>query len=64
MFHLVFPAKYRRKVFSKAAEISLRDVCLKISKRFEVYFIEIGMEEYRVHFLGQLSGQVDTTQIQ
>ena len=53
MYHLVFPAKYRRKVFSKTVEITLRDVCLEISRRYEIYFVEIGMEEDHVHFLVQ-----------
>jgi len=53
MYHLVFPAKYRRKVISKAVEISLRDICLKIGRHYEIYFVEIGMEEDHVHFLVQ-----------
>ncbi|OPX29533.1 MAG: IS200/IS605 family transposase [Gemmatimonadaceae bacterium 4484_173] len=53
MYHLVFPAKYRRKVFSKAVEISLRDVCLEIGRRYEIHFIEIGMEADHVHFMVQ-----------
>ncbi len=53
MYHLVFPAKYRRKVFSNAVEISLRDICLGIGRRYEIHFVEIGMEEDHVHFLVQ-----------
>ena len=53
LYHLVFPAKYRQKVFSKAVEDSLKNICLEISKCHEIHFIEIGLEEDHVHFLVQ-----------
>ena len=53
MYHLVFPVKYRRKVFTKDVEASLRDICLGIEQRYEIRFIEIGLEEDHVHFLIQ-----------
>jgi len=53
MYHLVFPAKYRRKVFTSEVEESLKEICLGIEKRYELRFIEIGLEEDHVHFLVQ-----------
>ena len=53
LFHLVFPAKYRKKVFTQEVEETLRLVCLGIEERYEIRFIEIGMEEDHVHFLVQ-----------
>lgn len=53
MFHLVFPAKFRKRVFSREVEETLRQVCLGIEERYEIRFIEIGMEEDHVHFLVQ-----------
>ena len=53
MYHLVFPAKYRRKVFSSSVEKTLKETCLGIEERFEICFAEIGMEEDHVHFLVQ-----------
>ena len=53
MYHLVFPAKYRRKVFTSEVEESLKEICLGIEKRYELQFIEIGLEEDHVHFLVQ-----------
>ena len=53
LYHLVFPAKYRRKVFTKEVEESLKEVCVGISERYEIRFVEIGMEEDHVHFLVQ-----------
>lgn len=53
MYHLVFPAKYRRTVFDKEVEIELKDVCLEIEKRYQIKFLEIGTDKDHVHFLVQ-----------
>ena len=53
LYHLVFPAKYRRKVFSKEVEETLIEICQEISERFEINFLEIGNDEDHVHFLVQ-----------
>lgn len=53
LYHLVFPAKYRREVFTDEVEESLKIVCVGISLRYEINFIEIGMEADHVHFLVQ-----------
>ena len=53
LYHLVFPAKYRRVVFDKGVDRALTEVCLEIEKRYEVKFLEIGTDEDDVHFLVQ-----------
>ena len=53
LYHKVSPVKYRRKVFSKSVEKTLKKVCKEISKRYEIHFIEIGSDENDVHFLVQ-----------
>ena len=53
LYHLVFPAKYRRVVFDKGVDRALTEVCLEIEKRYEVKFLEIGTDEDHVHFLAQ-----------
>ena len=53
LYHFVCPAKYRRVVFSEAIDQALKDVCLEISKRYEIEFIEIGTDKDHVHFLIQ-----------
>jgi REP element-mobilizing transposase RayT len=53
LYHLVFPAKYRRAVFDEQVDEILREVCLEIEKRYEVKFIEIGVDKDHVHFLVQ-----------
>jgi REP element-mobilizing transposase RayT len=53
IYHIVCPAKYRRVVFDKRVERVVRDICLEISKRYEVEFLEIGIDQNHVHFLVQ-----------
>jgi len=53
IYHLVFPAKYRRVVFDNAVEDVLREVCLEIEKRYMIKFLEIGTDKDHVHFLVQ-----------
>ena len=53
MYHLVFPAKYRKVVFDKKVDEVLKYICLEIEKRYQIKFIEIGTDEDHVHFLVQ-----------
>ena len=53
LYHLVFPVKYRKGVITKIVGESLKDICLEISERYEINFIEIGYESNHVHFLVQ-----------
>jgi len=53
LYHLVFPAKYRRVVFDTNVDTTLRDVCLDIEERYEIKFLEIGTDGDHVHFLVQ-----------
>ena len=42
MYHLVFPAKYRRVVFDPHVDEVLKGVCREIEGRYQVKFLEIG----------------------
>ena len=53
MYHLVFPAKYRRVVIDSAVDEVLKETCLEIEKRYELKFLEIGTDRDHVHFLIQ-----------
>lgn len=53
MYHLVFPAKYRRVVFDEEVDEVLKEVCLGMEQRYEVRFLEIGTDKDHVHFLVQ-----------
>ncbi|MBC7969806.1 MAG: IS200/IS605 family transposase [Verrucomicrobia bacterium] len=53
LYHLAFPAKYRRAVLDAAIDAVLRAVCLKIEQRYEIKFIELGVDKDHVPFLVQ-----------
>jgi REP element-mobilizing transposase RayT len=53
LYHLVCPAKYRQVVFTEEVDKVLKEVCMEISKRYEIKFIEIGTDDNHVHFLIQ-----------
>lgn len=53
LYHLVFPAKYRRAVFDANVDKVLKEVCLEIERRYEIKFLEIGTDQDHVHFLVQ-----------
>ena len=63
LYHLVFPVKYRREIFTESVSESLKRICLAISARYEIHFVEIGMEENHVHFLVQGVPSMSVTQI-
>ena len=53
IYHLVYPAKYRRAVIDSEVDGVLKEVCLEIEKRYQVKFLEIGTDKDHVHFLVQ-----------
>ena len=53
MYHFVCVAKYRRLVITEEVDKVLRNICIEISKRYEIRFLEIGTESDHVHFLIQ-----------
>jgi putative transposase len=53
VYHLVCPVKYRRKVFTRDNETTLKEICLELEKRYEIHFLEIGIDKDHVHFLTQ-----------
>ena len=63
MYHFVCPAKYRRAVFSKEVDETLKKVCLEIGKRYEIEFLEIGTDKNHVHFLVQSVPSYSPTKI-
>lgn len=63
LYHLVFPAKYRRKVFNKIVSEKLKEICKGIEVGYEIKFVEIGMEEDYVHFLVQSVPTMSVTKI-
>ncbi|MGP1458437.1 MAG: IS200/IS605 family transposase [Treponema sp.] len=63
IYHLVFLAKYRRKVFTEEVGERLKELCIEIQKCYEIRFVEIGLEEEHVHFLVQSVPKLAVTRI-
>ena len=53
LYHIVCPAKYRKAVFTNEVERELRGICKEIAERYEIVFLEIGVDKDHVHFLVQ-----------
>ena len=63
LYHIVCPSKYRKVVFTETFDLSLKEICLEISKRYEIYFLEIGYDNDHVHFLVQSVPTYSVTKI-
>lgn len=63
IYHFVCPAKYRRAVFDEQVDQVLKEVCLEIAKRYQIEFIEIGLDKDHVHFLVQSVPRYSPTKI-
>ncbi len=63
LYHMVFPAKYRKKIFDDAVDKTLKEVCIEISDCYEIHFVEIGNDEDHVHFLIQSVPTLSVTRI-
>ena len=63
LYHLVCPGKYRQVVFTEQVDQELKKVCLEITQRYEIVFIEIGVDKDHVHFLIQSVPMYSPTRI-
>jgi REP element-mobilizing transposase RayT len=63
LYHLVCPAKYRQVVFTEQVDQELKKVCLEITRRYEIVFLEIGVDKDHVHFLIQSVPMYSPTRI-
>ena len=63
IYHFVCPAKYRKVIFNKEVDETVKDICLEISKRYEISFLEIGTDRDHVHFLIQSVPKYSVTEI-
>ena len=53
LYHIVCPTKYRRVIFDAGIDEYLREICIGISERYEIRFVEIGVDKDHVHILVQ-----------
>ena len=63
MYHFVFPTKYRRVVVSEEVDKVIKETCEEISKRYDLYFLEIETDKDHVHFLIQSVPSYSPTRI-
>lgn len=63
LYHLVFPLKYRRKCLDENSGMSLKEIYVEISERYEIQFVEIGYESDHVHFLVQSIPSMSVTKL-
>lgn len=52
-YHVVCPAKHRRKIFAEDVENTLKKICLGIEERHKIHFVEIRTDADHVHCLIQ-----------
>lgn len=53
LYHLVCPIKYRRSILNDSVSLSVVKICSGIEERYDVHFLEIGLDGNHVHFLFQ-----------
>jgi len=63
LYHMVFPLKYRRSAITNEIGEGLKDICIEISERYEMNFVEIGYESDHVHFLVQSVPSLSVSEI-
>ena len=65
IYHFVCPAKYRRTIFRDidGVEDGIRVICQEIESRYDIHFLEIGVDKDHVHFLIQSVPMISPTNI-
>ena len=63
LYHLVFPAKYRKAVIDEHVDQVMKNICLEMEKRYQINFLEIGTDEDHAHFLVQSVSTYSVTKI-
>ena len=63
MYHFVFPTKYRRVVMDSLVDQVITETCIEISKRYPIYFLEIGTDKDHMHLLIQTIARYSPTEI-
>ena len=63
MYHLVCAIKYRRDVLTEEVTDTIVNVCLEITDKYGIEFIEIGTDINHIHYLIQAPPKYSPTQI-
>jgi len=62
LYHFVCPVKYRKVIFDQEVDETLKVICLEIAKRYDINFLEIGIDKDHVYFLIQSVPKYSATQ--
>jgi putative transposase len=46
LYHFVCPSKYRKVVFSKELDTTIKEICKEISKRYQIHFLLQSVPSY------------------
>ncbi|MFQ3194390.1 MAG: putative transposase [Colwellia sp.] len=63
LYHLVFPAEYRRAALDAGIDEVIILTCAEIEKRYEIKFLEIESDEDHLHFLVQAVAMYSITKL-
>lgn len=63
IYHFVLPTKYHRVVIDKHVDEIIAETCVEISKRYPIYFLEIGTDKDHMHLLVQSVPKMSPTEI-
>lgn len=63
MYHLVCAIKYRRDVLTDEVTNTIVNVCLDITDKYGIDFIEVGTDVNHIHYLIQTQPKYSPTQI-
>ena len=63
LYHIVCPLIYRKDIITIEIGETLKEICLQISERYEIHFVEIGYESDDVHFLVQSVPTLNVSEI-
>lgn len=63
IYHLVCVAKFRQAIFNKSVDEQIKNICIELSKRYEIHFLEIGADKDNMHFLIQSIPMYQPTKI-
>jgi putative transposase len=63
MYHIVSTIKYRKSLFSDEVSNFLKEICLEIEQRYDIFFLSIGTDQNHVHFLVQAAPKLSVSKI-
>ena len=57
MYHYVCSAKYLKVVISIAVDVTMKEICLEIKKRYEIHFLKIWTDGYFVNMVSKFGDE-------